>query len=511
MGGFEQYRRSILKAAGAGVLGTSLPVSATGTPGRAETVQEDVTVSMDWDADAMVYRHDLAIPDTVSEVTILYLVLSADHFELREAVNVDKVEIEIANQTLDKFVWTGSDSPTLVVERHLDSPEFEDNRAGYYTDSEAFATVREPSLLAGTPELTTTDIRQVYRRTHPDILDDGQRTHGFGGEGYANEDFAFAGPHELASETVGETTITVVVSDIVGDTVAIDETLERHGAAEEFLGGTGLRKTEKGIFVVPDRPNLVGRAVGGSYYVTEAAWSLDEIDNSPLHEFAHTIFGTFGSGKLIWFTEAVAQYYGQLLSLNLGFGHIEEFLSAVEVRGAMSDSVLTDTETVRTTRADYYKGAHVLAALDGEIRDRTDHDRTLLDVFEQENTAIHSYDGFQQAVVEVSGDSEMADWLDEYVTTAALPELRREREYFTLPGQSPDDIATPTPTPESTATPTPEQTATSTSESASATPEPTATATPDADDSGAGFTLLGTLASVAGVGYLLNRRSSQEK
>ena len=149
-------------------------------------------------------------------------------------------------------------------------------------------------------------------------------------------------------------------------------------------------------------------------------------------------------GSSNWLQEGTAQYYGALLSLNAGIGTFEEFRTAMRAPSYQeSGVVLTDRSTWDGRNADYDKGAHVLAALDAEIRRRTDGTRTLRDVFalrfSDRYDRFHTHDGFRQAAIDVTEDPSVGRWLDRYVTTDAVPPIPADPSLYVMDPDSDSD------------------------------------------------------------------------
>lgn len=84
--------------------------------------------------------------------------------------------------------------------------------------------------------------------------------------------------------------------------------------------------------------------------------------------------------------------------------------------------------------ASYFKGMHVVAALDAELRDATGGDQTFQSVFRRVNAynGTVTYETFATLVETVAGESR-DEWLATYVGTDALPSV-------------PDYLDAPTPT-----------------------------------------------------------------
>lgn len=430
-------RRGVLKAAGV-VVGASQATGATigepigGSPATAEVTQgtevtEDVTVTLDRETDTVRYTFEYQIPSKVDEFDVSFSLLNVRPF--RTVVEKQSFERDQGASDESRFVWDGKESPRLVVEDDLSASSFQE--VGYYTDTELF--------LSGVPKRDT-------RRT---VGSQKLSRYTLEGEGYVNDDLLYVGPHESAIRVVDGTELAVVVPDWLDAEVDLQRRLDLLEEWYTLLGGVRLSHSATAYLPVPsERTEVDGLSVGGSFYVSSDRWTLDGIDNVVTHEFAHTVFGTFGSGKMYWFKEAVAEYYGYLLALNTGVGDFDEFLGAVEAADQYRDSKLTDDVAMRNSLADYSKGAHVLAALDAEIRRQSDDAQSLLSIFEIadnfDGLPLKRYSNFRGFVNRTAPDGELSEWVDQYVDGSALPEVTEQREQFRFRGRAvPRELSIP--------------------------------------------------------------------
>jgi len=163
-----------------------------------------------------------------------------------------------------------------------------------------------------------------------------------------------------------------------------------------------------------------GLAYGGSEFWVRDFERLDEPDNVWLHEYVHTRQDFEPTGETRWLTEATAQYYAALLTLEQDRITFEEFrrhLAAGE-RSTYSDIVLADRSTW-TANANYVKGALATGRIDESIRAATNRSGT----FERTFRRLNDADGqvtqrvFLDAVARTGGSAPRAR-ADEYTTTA---------------------------------------------------------------------------------------------
>ncbi len=187
----------------------------------------------------------------------------------------------------------------------------------------------------------------------------------------------------------------------------------------------GARNERLTVFVAPapiDAPGKLSRAQveGRQDMYVGAGRPLDTADNAWFHEHVHSRQSYETGSGMAWFDDASAEYYAAWLAHEGDHVSREAFYDYVRTDEA-SDAVLRDTESV-TDSASYFKGIRVLAALDGEIRDASDGERTLQDVF----VAMNAHEGpvddeaFATLVEEAAGEPR-DEWLATYIGTDAVP------------------------------------------------------------------------------------------
>lgn len=437
-------RRGVLKTVGTVALGTSqldavgarahtagsaqrgARAEATRATQRTARTTEDVTVSVHRETDTIRHTLEYQIPDDTAEFDVQFSTLQFLPF--REVVESRGFERETVDDGPDRFVWTGTGTPRLVFEDDLTAESFEE--VGYYTDTELFSGA--------------IPARDARGRTNADS----ESRYSLEGAGFVNEDLLYVGPHEAERRVVDGTELAVIVPESAEATVDIQRTLDLLAAWQTLIGGLRLAHQSTACIVLPSKQMAVGgRAIGGSFYLSSEAWGLDSIETTVSHEFAHTVFGTFGSEKMYWLKEAVAEYYGYLLALNTGLGDFDEFLDALAVDLIFEDSVLTNTEKRLQDSADYHKGAHVLAALDAEIRRRSDGAQSLLSIFEYNlGGQLSRYDTFEGvASIVATYSQDLSPWFDQYVDGEGFPEIPAQRDRYTFRGRGrPNEIQAPT-------------------------------------------------------------------
>jgi hypothetical protein len=250
------------------------------------------------------------------------------------------------------------------------------------------------------------------------------------GEGYAGQNYAYLGPHEVTVDESGAfALVTPAAAEMRADPGAVFETL---AAADDQLG-VGARDDRVNLFVGPS-PLRPGGTAANASGPTEDVWvnersRADGPDSVWIHEYVHTRQDYRTTGRMAWFDEASAEYYAALLALRQGGASWDAFRSHV---GESADGVLADEGTWESTQVEYRKGSLVLAALDARVRGASGGDATLMDVFRTLNglPGPVTYPDFRDAVADAAG-TRLDDWLDRYVLGGATPDLPSDPAAFT--------------------------------------------------------------------------------
>ncbi len=482
---------------------------AAGTAvGQTETIRQETTVALDGgDVLATVtYR----LPDRVQKLTARFPALdgSATLVDSRGFRRVDDAEFE----------WTDEPRPRVQFRVPAD-----DRRV---VAGEGWAMAVRPDVA----------VSYSFRGDDPGF----RSTYDVAGEGYAADPLAYLGAYRTSTVSASGERTTFVVADAADDP-AVDPARQFLRVAPERFD-LGVRRDQTTAFVLPDRASesrrrLAGATAENSFWVGPNGVEMRRTDTAFSHEYVHTRLGVAGEGSAAWLTEGSAEYFGHAFALNAGAGDYEEFRRGVVAeRYASGDRAVTlaDRSTWRGTLADYEKGAHVLAALDAEIRDRTDGEYTLADVFAA--AAGEPFDDhldFVRTVRRVTGER-FGPWLDRYVRGDDLPPAPDDPTTFVYgadldpdadgetsaaerrAGTNPFVANSATVTPTATFSPTPTPTATP-SPSPSPSPVPTPTPTPAADGSttpetapstglSSGFGVTSALAALAALALVARRR-----
>lgn len=480
---------------------------AAGTAvGQTETIRQETTVALDGgDVLATVtYR----LPDRVQKLTARFPALdgSATLVDSRGFRRVDDAEFE----------WTDEPRPRVQFRVPAD-----DRRV---VAGEGWAMAVRPDVA----------VSYSFRGDDPGF----RSTYDVAGEGYAADPLAYLGAYRTSTVSASGERTTFVVADAADDP-AVDPARQFLRVAPERFD-LGVRRDQTTAFVLPDRASesrrrLAGATAENSFWVGPNGVEMRRTDTAFSHEYVHTRLGVAGEGSAAWLTEGSAEYFGHAFALNAGAGDYEEFRRGVVAeRYASGDRAVTlaDRSTWRGTLADYEKGAHVLAALDAEIRDRTDGEYTLADVFAA--AAGEPFDDhldFVRTVRRVTGER-FGPWLDRYVRGDDLPPAPDDPTTFVYgadldpdadgetsaaerrAGTNPFVANSATVTPTATFSPTPTPTATP---SPSPSPVPTPTPTPAADGSttpetapstglSSGFGVTSALAALAALALVARRR-----
>jgi len=328
----------------------------------------------------------------------------------------------------DSFEWDGStERPTLSF--RIDTPSrFGGSEFNVAADDWAF--VSPPDVY----------VSWRYRGSAPTFRTVSATANG----GVASSASAIDGTANASSRTIQGVNFTLVSSPDTTPGASTDEYASLYAVGLRELVGTDHEALT--TFVVSadgvDTESLAaGAAHGDSFWVQGQYSGIDYLGNTPAHEFVHTRMGSFGDGSSRWLTEASAEYYGYVLTVNTDRGTWSEFREALRVRDTeYREATLAEPSTWDDgsfQRTPYRKGALVLAALDAEIANRTGGVRSLQDVFAHRDDDdrygdLETYENFSAAVVAVTNDPSMRDWLDRYVAGSETPRVPSDPDAFVL-------------------------------------------------------------------------------
>jgi PGF-CTERM protein len=382
-------------------------VTVDRTPNRSGSVRVDVTYEL---------------PSSVVEFSADTEYLDLDTVTLSASPGFDQ-------QRDDSFEWDGDTTePTLSF--RIDAPSrFSSSQFNVEADDWAFVS------------LPTVAVSWRYRGAEPVFRSESETANG----GAASSGTALDGTANTSSRTIQGVNFTLVSSPDTTPAATVDEYASLYAVGLREL--EGIEREELKTFLVStddvDTDALAaGAARGDSFWVQGQYAGIDYVRNTPAHEFVHTRMGSFGDESSRWLTEASAEYYGYVLTLNTARGTWSEFREALRVRDTQyREATLTDPSTWSEDtfqRTPYRKGALVLAALDAEIANRTGGVRSLQDVFayrfdeDDQYGYLETYENFSAAVVAVTNDPSMRDWLDTYVAGSGVPSLPSDPDPFAL-------------------------------------------------------------------------------
>jgi hypothetical protein len=164
-------------------------------------------------------------------------------------------------------------------------------------------------------------------------------------------------------------------------------------------------------------------------------------DNTWLHEYVHTRQSLQLGPGMRWFREASATYYAGLLSVRQGLDGRDGYQAFL---GTLRDYesgrvILSDRSDWHSDYTPYSKGTRTLAALDARIRNDTDGNRTLQDVFRRMNRedGTVTYDEFTGMVANISG-SDHDEWLDDHVAGTAVVSVPTDPYVYAAPDPDSD-------------------------------------------------------------------------
>jgi hypothetical protein len=263
--------------------------------------------------------------------------------------------------------------------------------------------------------------------------------------GYPGSTMVFLGEYRTVSDDSGPQGLTMVIPEESEPTARPERVLQTVAEA-----GTQLRVGERDgnvtLFVGPSPLRNGGLSTGDGRTKTDNIWVHETRPNGApanlwVHEYVHARQNVTLGQRMKWFFEGSASYYAGLLSVRQNLSGREGFEGFVKRlhRSKHAEATLSDRSTWPSSTTPYSKGQRVLAALDAEIRNRTDDEKTLQDVFRRMNAqeGTITYEDFARMLERVTGTS-FTDWLERYVASPGSPEAPVDPYAYVPPNASVD-------------------------------------------------------------------------
>jgi len=321
-----------------------------------------------------------------------------------------------------QYEWTGGADPSLTtrvaVNRSASGSRIGDGDGYAFVDTGRWALVRVPSVGVGWSERAGTAASVV-------------RTASVDGAGATGGEIAYLGPVEEYERSAAGGSVTLAVPERASLAAEPSTVLDAMAA-----GAAALRigDRDEAVFVVAAPQGEVEWGVRGLQTGPDDAWvgadePVDSADNVWLHEYVHTRqeFETTESGR--WLTEASADYFAALLTLEQGRVDYAAFRDQLSIgtRSTHRDAVLSEPATWEGRGSNYRKGALVLGEIDRRLRLATDGERDLASVFAELNRADEPVS--TAAFVESVGGDALRAAAERLTTTEAVPETWTASEH----------------------------------------------------------------------------------
>ena len=320
----------------------------------------------------------------------------------------------------DSYRWDQqTNSPSITYVINIRNWEDTNSLGRDYASGSNWIFAPNPPIVVG----WITDSRQYYSWLPFTNPERGSVTISTDGSGVVGERSLYLGPYTEHSQMIGEQNVRLIVSDEATLEDDPNEIVAALQDASQYM--VGSIHSEILVFALPSpmREGGAASSQSGEFWVHESS-RLDSPYNTWFHEYMHTRQTYETNESMDWFIEASAQYYAAVLTFE------QDRISREQLLNHLSDDryngdVVANPDNWSDEQVPYIKGAKILFALEFEIYERTDGERSLGDVIyrmhQHEDTV--SYQDFKSIVVDIAGP-EMGQWLDRYITTSASPNIQ---------------------------------------------------------------------------------------
>lgn len=254
------------------------------------------------------------------------------------------------------------------------------------------------------------------------------------GPGHTTQYWTYLGEHETVSRTVNGEEMRLVIPAASHPVTRPSTILDQLAATNRELPFGG-RSDSVTLLSLPSR-NITTPWKGiasGNAVIVRGGRPATTRPSTWVHEYVHTRqnFITRTTTRTEWLTEASADYYSSHETLHQrrqSYNSFQASNSREEFRGA----VLADSESWSSPLIPYVKGRRALAYLDARIRQETDGDRTLADVFRRlnEGSGTITLSTFYETVASV-GSPTVAEAIQPYIEGSELaPMVNSEYTYL---------------------------------------------------------------------------------
>ncbi|WP_181686605.1 CARDB domain-containing protein [Halorhabdus salina] len=411
------------------LLGTVAPVASFPGSDSQQAAHPAATALATTDSSNITITQRLRLtPDRPGEIGVTVAVTIPDRVEGLELRVPDSVSVTdtdgFEQASGDRYEWTEAVAePTITYDlpanRTATGEGPEPGSGTYlYADTGSWAIVSPPGPGVGY-QWRGEDVSVERRLTVP-------------GEGVAGERMAYLGPSSTYSRTAHGQTFKLTVPSEASMVEDPDQVLATFATASDRLR---VGDRDEQVFTIV-APSDVDWAVRGLQTADSDMWvaadqSVDEADNTWLHEYVHSRQRLNTTTSTRWLVEGSATYYAAKLALEGDLVDFQAFHRTLD-RGTADrydEDVLANPSTW-SYRGQYDKGGLVTGELDRQIRLETDRTSRFDAVFKTLNARDSRFDHqrFVETVAGVSTQS-VAEVADRYVTTTDRPSMWEQTEH----------------------------------------------------------------------------------